>query len=283
MADNWVETYRGSVAPWECDVTEHFTIAYYFDRLDQAEANLADELGLGDVLRRGGFARSFAARFAREMRAGTACHIESAAIGLDDGVRLGHRFVDSMTGEIVTWIDERWDAAAPVAEARREAIAARLAEWSGPAAEDRAEPRDTAGFRTSARGRVRPSDFGENGRFGLASFVHKFTDSSVQTGAAIGLTADYIKTARRGFSTFELALRVRAEPRSGEPYLVETAILHLGKSSIRFLHVMTNPETGEELARLGQFGVQLDLDARRPAALADDLRARAAKLVVPAN
>ncbi len=24
---NWSETYRGTVPPWECDVTEHFTIA----------------------------------------------------------------------------------------------------------------------------------------------------------------------------------------------------------------------------------------------------------------
>jgi hypothetical protein len=23
---HWIETYRGTVAPWECDVTEHFTI-----------------------------------------------------------------------------------------------------------------------------------------------------------------------------------------------------------------------------------------------------------------
>jgi hypothetical protein len=27
---DWTETYRGAVPPWQCDVTEHFTIAYYF-------------------------------------------------------------------------------------------------------------------------------------------------------------------------------------------------------------------------------------------------------------
>ena len=53
----WIETYRGSVSPWECDVTEHFTIAYYFDRLEQAEANLIDRIGLTGALRRGGFKR----------------------------------------------------------------------------------------------------------------------------------------------------------------------------------------------------------------------------------
>ena len=49
----WIETYRGSVAPWECDVTEHFTIAYYLDRVDQAASTLADSLGLADSLRTG--------------------------------------------------------------------------------------------------------------------------------------------------------------------------------------------------------------------------------------
>jgi hypothetical protein len=49
---HWTETYRGAVAPWQCDVTEHFTIAYYFDRLEEADANIADELSLVDMSRR---------------------------------------------------------------------------------------------------------------------------------------------------------------------------------------------------------------------------------------
>src|SRR4029077_19870936 len=103
---NWSETYRGTVPPWECDVTEHFTIAYYFDRLDEAERNLADILGLGDKLRGGGFARRLDVRFARELRAASSFHIDGAALGVpgagEGGLRLGHRFVDSANGETVT-------------------------------------------------------------------------------------------------------------------------------------------------------------------------------------
>src|SRR3954451_8331983 len=98
--NNWSETYRGSVPPWECDITEHFTIAYYLDRLTDSERNLADFLELGDLLRGGGFLRRFNLRFMRELRAGSSFHIESAALSLDlisgeGGLRLGHRFVDS--------------------------------------------------------------------------------------------------------------------------------------------------------------------------------------------
>ena len=56
-----------------------------------------------------------------------------------------------------------------------------------------------------------------------------------------------------------------AAQESGDPVVVETGIVHLGNSSIRFVHRMCDPATGAEYARLGQFGVQLDLDTRRPA------------------
>src|SRR5438477_4364733 len=154
---NWIETYRGTVPPWECDVTEHFTIAYYFARLEEAEPNLAEALGLGERLRAGGFARRLDVRFARELRAGSSFQVEGAVLGLDEGLRLGHRFVDSANGETVTWIDERWDLAnAPLSSEERGALDGRLATWEGPVAEIRAEPKSTEGFIPTARGRSGP-------------------------------------------------------------------------------------------------------------------------------
>ena len=277
----WIETFRGTVPPWQCDITEHFTIAYYFDRLEDAEANIAAELGLGELLRAGGIARRFDVRFARELRAGSSFHIASAPTGIDDALRLGHRFIDSFTDETVTWIGESWELSAPLPAIEREAIGRRLASWEGPAAEVRPEPKSYDRFVASARGRVKPSDLDAFGRFGLAAIVHRFTDACLQAGAAIGMTAEWLHANRRGFSTFELALRITGELCLDEPYLIETGIAHLGKSSVRFIHRMTDPVTGREIARLGQYGVNLDLDARRPAKLPDELRDRAAALVVP--
>jgi acyl-CoA thioesterase FadM len=299
---DWTETYRGTVPPWQCDVTEHFTIAYYFDRLEEAEANFADELGLGDLPGRGDLVRRLDVRFARELRAGSSFHVESAALGVDaqgtdsqgthaqgtevqrgdNGLRLGHRFVDSATGEVVTWIDEHWDlSTAPLTPRQRQTIGGRLAAWNGPAAEPRPEPVATAGFIPTARGRVKPGDLDAAGHFALAAIVHRFSNASGQAGAAVGMDADFMEQHRRGFSTFELTLRISGALRLNEPYLVETGIGHLGNSSLRLIHSMTNPRNGTEVARLGQFGVNLDLDARRPARWPDDIRGRAAALVVP--
>jgi acyl-CoA thioesterase FadM len=277
----WTETYRGTVPPWQCDITEHFTIAYYFDRLGEAERGIAEALGLREFLRGGRAPRTFEMRFARELRAGASFHIESAPISLEDGLRLGHRFVDSATGETVTWVIESWElplGSLPLE--RQNAIAPWMVAWEGPAMEYRPEPKSMSDLNASARGRVKPADLSVDGRFSLEAIVHRFTDASLQTGAALGLDASFLEANRRGFSTFELVLRITGALDIDDPYLVQTGIAHLGNSSLRMVHRLSHQRTGAEIARLSQYGVNLDLDARRPAAWPAGTRERAAPLIV---
>jgi len=268
----WIETCRSIVAPWECDITEHFTIAYYFDRLADAAAAIADSLGLPDLQPA---PYRFEVRFVRELRAGSSFHILSAPIGLDErALRLGHQIVDSGDGEVTAWAVETLTDTAP-------ALPCELLPWPGPTVEHRPEPSTLEGFTPTARDRVKPTDLGADGNFTLAAFVHRFTAGCIQGLAAIGGTASYMEAERRGYSTFELALSISGLPRLGDPVLVETGVVHLGASSLRFLHRMCDPRTGAEFARLSQFGVQLDLDARRPTAFPEPLRSAAARLLVP--
>jgi acyl-CoA thioesterase FadM len=277
----WMETWRGMVAPWECDLTEHFTIAYYFDRLADAALAIGASLGLTDASRSA--KRRFDVRFVRELRAGASFHILSAPIALNEGhVRLGHQIVNSADGAITAWVEETLAiSAAQLPRDARDAVDGRLLPWPGPAVEPRPEPNTAQGFIVTVRDRVKPPDLDPDGNFSLAAFVHRFTAACMQGLAAIGATAAYLYAERRGYSTFELALRVTGYPRLGSSVLVETGIAHLGNSSIRFLHRMIDPTDGGELALLSQFGVQLDLDTRRPAPLPEPLRAAAARLVIP--
>lgn len=278
---NWIETYRGAVPPWQCDVTEHFTIAYYFDRLEEAEANLADELGLYGLAARTDVTRRIDGRFVRELREGASFQVESAALDVDGGVRLGHQFVNSANGEVVTWFEEHWGLPAPLPREQRSGIGSRLAEWNGPAAESRPEPQATDTFIATARGRVKPADVNASGNFALGAIVHRFSNASGQLGAAIGADAAYLQQQRRGFSTFELMLHTSGALPLDAPYLVRTGIAHLGSSSLRMVHHMTDARSGAVVARMSQFGVNLDLDKRRPAPWPEDLRRRASALVVP--
>jgi acyl-CoA thioesterase FadM len=277
----WTETYRGAVPPWQCDVTEHFTVGYYFDRLEEADANLAGELGLQELLQRNDLRRRIDAHFARELRAGASFHVESAALSAENGLRLGHRLVDSTNGEVVTWFDEHWDLAAPLTLEQRSATDARLVVWNGPATETRPEPTTTDGFIPTARGRVKTADVDASGHFALGAIVLRFSNASGQLDTAIGMDANFMQQQRRGFSTFELILHISGALRLDVPYLVESGIAHLGNSSLRKVHRMTDPRTRAEVARLSQFGVNLDLDARRPAGWPDEIRQRAAALLVP--
>jgi acyl-CoA thioesterase FadM len=273
--EGWTETCRSVVSPWECDVTEHFTIAYYFDRLADAASTIAEILGLRECVQSNG--RRFDVRFARELRAGASFHILSAPIALDESwVRLGHQVVDSVNGEVTAWVQETVGITTPPSFK-----GIRLMDWPGPAVEQRPEPTTLEGFVPTARDRVKRSDLDADGSFALAAFVHRFTTANIQVLAAIGGTSSYMQAERRGYSTFELALNVSTSPRLGAALLVETGLVHLGNSSIRFVHRMCDPHTGGEFARLGQFGVQLDLDARRPAPLPEALRSAAARLLVP--
>jgi acyl-CoA thioesterase FadM len=281
--EGWSETWRGIVTPWECDITEHFTIAYYFDRLADASSTMARSLGLDRAQHSSG--RRCDVRFMRELRAGASFHILSAPIALDEvSLRLGHQFLDSANGEVTTWVEETIDIVPDaLSEEARYAIGRCLLPWPGPAVERRPEPSTFERFIPTARDRVKAIDLDPGGNFALAAFVHRFTAGCMQALAAIGASASYFETERRGLSTFELALHVTRLPRLGSPVLVETGVMHLGNSSVRLLHRMSDPVEGSEFARLGQFGVQLDLDARRPAVLPEALRSAAARLLVPVS
>ena len=268
-----METYRGAASPWECDVTEHFTMAFYFDRIAMAEAVLAERLGMLDTLRRGGFTRRYDVRLVREQHAGSAFHIDSFVLDGGGHARFGHRVVNSITGEPSTFFDAYWNGVSPPPVEP-------TAGWDGPDFPPRPQPASLAGLIPSMAGRVQPRDLDEFGRMSLPGIVHKFSDAAVLFGAALGLTADYIKTGRRSFSAFELRLRIARAPKLGEAYRVDSGLAHLGNTSLRYLHVMFDA-TGAEIARVDRYGVQLDLDARRPAPLAPELRERAERLLLP--
>jgi acyl-CoA thioester hydrolase len=61
---------------------------------------------------------------------------------------------------------------------------------------------------------------------------------------------------------------------------VKSGLLHLGNSSIRVFHRMFNGRTGALVASLDQFGVHLDVDARRSTPLPDALRERARGILI---
>jgi acyl-CoA thioester hydrolase len=273
-ADSWFETYRGTVYRWEVDSNDHLTVAYYLQRFGDAAVSLLQALGLPPSPTAACFIR-----YSRELRVGDLMHVESAVIEVEpDGLVLGHRLIDSGEGALCTTVEHRLAIALTPAQQRE--VRARRAAWDGPTQERRPRPATLQGFHDSARDAVKPSEVDPRGRLTLSAAVHRFSAANGHVLAGFGITPRYMREHNRGFSTFEFQLGFESGVRLEDPLLVRSALTHVGNSSMRFLHVMSNERTGERVSTLEQAGVHLDLDARRPAPLPDDLRARALKLLV---
>jgi acyl-CoA thioester hydrolase len=275
----WIETYRGVVSAWECDIVEHFTIAYYFERFADATRNFLELIGetetLGPVL----LARParLYTSFTQELRAGAGFHILSAVVAVDDSsLRLGHQVVLSARADVVSWVTETLPLAASVTSQVRERLAARIVAWPGP------EVRETAPVirrgALTARDRVKPRELGENGTMAHAAHVHRFSGAGMQFLSSIGMTGDYMHQNRRGFSTLALDLQLTGVAKVGDRIDVTTTIAHLGNTSLSYVHHMSGAD-GRQIASMVQTGVQLDLDARRPAALPQSVREAVTKLL----
>ena len=113
------------------------------------------------------------------------------------------------------------------------------------------------------------------GNLSLPGYIHRFSTANSFIMSAFGMTPAYMTEHRVGLSTFEFQLRFYDQAKPGDMIDIESCIAELGGSSMRFCHRMRNADTGSDIAILNQFGVQLDLDARRPSRVADDLRENA--------
>jgi acyl-CoA thioesterase FadM len=280
------------VFAWEGDLVEHLTVAYYFERFAGATLNLLDGLGLGadymGVERRGCVTVDCYVRYVHELRVGDILHISSAVIGVEEaGLRLGHRVFNSETGVLCATVEQRTvhvglvgRTPEPLSARQRRAAEAGQVAWDGPARETRWQPEGVDGFIESARDSVKPWEIDVFGQSAFPFYIHRFYAGSIQAFAAFGMTPAYMREQRRGMSTFEFQVEFLGELHAGDPVHVKTGLLHIGSSSIRVFHKMFNGRTGSLVATLDQFGVHLDVDARRPTPLPEALRERARAILI---
>ena len=284
----WTETYRGMVKAWECDAFEHFTVAYYYERMIDAVLNLLDEVEAGPAHihqdRRALATVATVGRFESELLEGDIHHVESGFIGCDGEIaRTGHKLLDSASGRLCAAftislrhmdLDTRKAVAMP--EPLRRAIESRLVEWDRPPDEPRPAARDESAFIDSGRDTVKPWEIDVLGHMSVPFYLHRFSDANMHVVARFGMTPAYLRENRIGFSTFEFQGRFRRELHAGDRIVIRSGLMHIGGSSMRILHRMYNVRTGDLVSEFSQYGVHLDLDARRPSRIPEPMRARAA-------
>ena len=285
------ETYRGGVMPWHCDMVEHMTIASYYERLGDAYVSFTERMGLG-AAHRATERRAFAAvhtfcNLKKELRVGDVLHMEGGIVGVERKLlKLCDNIYNSATGDLVSTFESH--AIHLDLDARRAAeippdtlakLEAHKVPWESPMVE-RWFPQSSDGFVPTLRDTVKMWELDVLGHLSAHFYIHRFSQACMQAMAMAGITPAYNRENRRGMSTFELDVKYLKEVNGGDSVTVESAVTDLGRSSIRFVHRMKNQDTGEVVATMSQFGAFLDMDARKSTPMPEDIRSKAATMLV---
>ena len=295
ITPGWLETYRGAVARWEVDNVDHFTVAFYFERLEHAMLGLLETVGLGpDYMaraRHGCVPVDTFVRYMRELRVGDILHVESGVIDADEaGLHVGHKLFDSETRTVCASFEQRLvhvalpgRTPAALSAAQRQAIEARRVSWDGPAREPRRAPKGLEGFLDSGARRGE-ADRAEPGR-GERALVLRPPLLGGRRPPHVRHRVHTRLHAQRAPGLLDVRVPddVRRPAPARTPVQVKSALLHVGSSSLHMCHQMHNGRTGEHVATLHQLGVHLDMNARRPAPLPETIRVKAKDRLAPSG
>ncbi|MDE0943764.1 MAG: thioesterase family protein [Alphaproteobacteria bacterium] len=267
MATGYSETFRGDVAPWEVDATEHFTVAYYYEKFEGATWRFLQQLGVDAAAARTTRALT---HYKAELRNRDIYRVETALIDAGATPTIAHKLFNAGSGELCTTMQQTLTGVT---------LSGPAVAWDGDGREDRPIPGDEATWVPALANVARVEEADWAGNLSLPGYIHRFSTANSFIMSAFGMTPEYMTTNRYGLSTFEFQLAFQSQAKPGDLIDIESCIAQLGGSSVRFCHRMRNAATGADIASLSQFGVQLDLEARRPSRIGDDLRARAEALL----
>lgn len=137
----YVETYRGVVAPADCDHLGHMNVQHYFAVVGDGMFAFQTLLGLGPQDVRGGRRMSFAvvrseSEFKSELLAGDVIYLETTILEMGGkSATFGHRLIKAEDGTVA--FETRFTCALLDLEARRaravpDDVRARAAEFTAP-------------------------------------------------------------------------------------------------------------------------------------------------------
>lgn len=251
-------TFQGAVPPWECDIVDHFTVPFYYEKLDQATANAFLAAGIDPTAPNAPRMVRCVTSYSAELRKGDIYRIESMRLGPE---KMGHRLINAATNTVCTHFEQTLSASIGELAEDDTSVAA---DWDGPESADPDHVGDGPHWQNTGRDVMAPKDQSLNGAISASACVHRFSAASDYVRAGIGMTPTYVRENGVGFSTFSFHFSLVEDAAVGTALNTQSCIAHIGKSSLRMVHRLCRAADGVEIARLTQAGVHLDMDARRP-------------------
>ena len=113
------------------------------------------------------------------------------------------------------------------------------------------------------RGLVHQWNCDHMGHMNVMWYVGKFDEATWNLGAMMGMTAQYLREAKRGMAAVDQRIAYRREALVGDVIVVRSAVLELKPKSIRFVHEMFRGDGCDHLSTMLVTGVHIDIVARK--------------------
>lgn len=302
-----VEIWRGGVNTWDCDEMGHMNVRHYVVRAQEGLIGLAAELGLPGAFSPHANAtllvKEHHIRFLREAHAGAPLTMLGGVIEMGETeARLLQLLIHPATGELAATFQTTVVHATPregqpfpwprIARERAKALMVEVPEKA------RARSLDLSPFTPTASlagaealklpriglGGLLPSDCDVYGRMraeqfigrvsdGIGAFIHPFRDLVVEH-------AEH-RPQRMGGAVLEYRIAYLAWPRIGDRIDIRSGLVGTDARTMRVVHWMLDPATGEPWGTSEAVAITFDLDARKVVPVTDAARTALARFEVP--
>lgn len=299
-----LETYRGCCNAWECDENGHMNVRFYVQRAMEGLVSVAGALGLSDAFKSRANATLIPIeqhiRFLREappgaplsQHGGVLSHAESSALvyqelrhgdgGLAAATTTLLAHADPKSGRAFSWparVADRWAALQAV---RPNHGAPRGLNPDRAPGEATMALADALGAPAIGRGAFAATDIDVFGRMRAEIAIGRISDS------APNLLAEWRALAARdvgakdvGGAVVEYRIFYRRWPRSGDQFVVRSAVTAVLEKAIQVTHWILDPITGEAWASAEVVALTFDLSTRRVITPSEQARALLERQSIP--
>ena len=132
----------------------------------------------------------------------------------------------------------------------------------------------------SNRGIVGPEDCDVNRHMNVIGYFEQLCEASGYLLKRVGRDYSDVVEIGYGMGSIINTIRYRSELVDGDPYIIQSAFIRLGRSSVRFVHKMMNETTGELSASSDHTEALFDLNARASVPLNEEMRAKVEAMLV---
>jgi len=286
---NFRETYRGSVAAWECDQYGHMNVQFYTARISDAAASVMLAAGFGQeafkVRKLGIAAVNAETRFVAELHAGDLIRMESGvAFAEGKKIKFHHRVYNAETGALCMQADVL--ALCFDLQARKSvALPADLEEGfkrvqvsvDAPAGQV-AIPATEDGFVPTGRSPVQPWECDRMGHLNVQFYLSRFAEAEKQLLLALGYGPRRRREDKVAVRPSRHRITFRRENHEGAVLRLRSGIRAVEADRLQLYHELYEAETNTLSATCEATLILDRLDGGGPLALPVDVKQAASAL-----